>query len=203
MSGVLGGSWGGGACSYGRGTPVKLPISSQLGTNQPGKAKFCLWLESSQVRKSLNPSRLFPAHTAATLIRASVYDKYSGSMKVTTRLTHTHHYQPAYDTTWSNRWTYRVFIINTRRDQIWAWRVQEAREHLSLSLSLSLSLLPSLSPSLSLPLSLPLSLSLSLSLLKVRELKPQAELRYLAFYFTVDLGGRGGTARGLALPRPV
>ena len=37
------------------------------------------------------------------LIRTSVYDKCSGSMKITTHLYHISHF-----TNWSNRWTYRV-----------------------------------------------------------------------------------------------
>ena len=49
-------------------------------------------------------------------IRTSICDKYSGSMKITTRLDHTSHCKTASGTNWSNRWTYRVFIINTRRD---------------------------------------------------------------------------------------
>jgi len=49
-------------------------------------------------------------------IRTSIYDKYSGSTKITTHLDHVSYCKTASDTNWSNRWTYRVFIINTRRD---------------------------------------------------------------------------------------
>ena len=52
------------------------------------------------------------------LIGASICDKYSGSMKITTHLDHIGHWKTASGTTWSNSWTHRVFIINTRRDDI-------------------------------------------------------------------------------------
>ena len=39
-------------------------------------------------------------------------------MKVTTHLDHIRHCNKASGTDWSNRWTYRVVIINTRRDYI-------------------------------------------------------------------------------------
>ena len=51
-------------------------------------------------------------------IGASIYDKYLGSMKIATQLDHISLCQTASGTNWSNRWTYRVFIINTRRDEI-------------------------------------------------------------------------------------
>ena len=43
-------------------------------------------------------------------------DKYSGSTENTTHLNHISHRKTASGINWSNRWTYRVFIINTRRD---------------------------------------------------------------------------------------
>ena len=49
-------------------------------------------------------------------IRTSVCDKHSGSTKFTTRLDHISHCQTASGTNRSNRWTYRVFIINAHRD---------------------------------------------------------------------------------------
>ena len=42
------------------------------------------------------------------LIRASIYDETSGSMKITTHLDHTNHCQSASGKNRSNRWTYRV-----------------------------------------------------------------------------------------------
>ena len=45
--------------------------------------------------------------------------QYSGSMKTTTRLYHISHCQTASGTNWSNRWTFRVSIINTHRDEIY------------------------------------------------------------------------------------
>ena len=50
------------------------------------------------------------------LIRKSVYDKNSGSTKITTRLDHNCHCKTTSGTNWSTRWTYRVFIINNRHD---------------------------------------------------------------------------------------
>ena len=43
------------------------------------------------------------------LIRTSIYDKYSGSMKITTHLDRISHCKTASGTNWSNGWTYRVF----------------------------------------------------------------------------------------------
>ena len=54
--------------------------------------------------------------TLATLIRTSIYDEHSGSMRFTAHLDHISHDKSLSGTHWSNRWTYRVFIIDTRRD---------------------------------------------------------------------------------------
>ena len=51
-------------------------------------------------------------------IRTSICDKHPGSMKSTTHLDHTSHCQTAPGTNWLQRWTYRVFITNTRRDYV-------------------------------------------------------------------------------------
>ena len=48
------------------------------------------------------------------LIRTSIYDNYSGAMKITTHLNHISHCKSAAGTNWSNRWTYCVCIMNTR-----------------------------------------------------------------------------------------
>jgi len=58
------------------------------------------------------------ARFRANFIGASFYDKYSGLMKITTHLDYISHCKTASGTSWSNRWTYRVFIINTRFDEI-------------------------------------------------------------------------------------
>ena len=47
-----------------------------------------------------------------------LFDKYPGSTKIATHLDHISHCKPRSGTTWSNTWTYRIFIINTRRDKI-------------------------------------------------------------------------------------
>ena len=52
------------------------------------------------------------------LIRTSFDAKYSGSMKITTHLDHISHGKIAPGTNWLNRWTYQVFIVNTRHDSI-------------------------------------------------------------------------------------
>ena len=50
------------------------------------------------------------------LIRPSIYDKYSGSMKITIYVDHVSRCKTASVTTWTNRWTYRVFVMNDRCD---------------------------------------------------------------------------------------
>ena len=52
-------------------------------------------------------------------IRTSTCDKYSNPMKITTHLDYMSRWKAASGTNRSNRWTYRVFIINTRCDYIW------------------------------------------------------------------------------------
>ena len=46
------------------------------------------------------------------------YDTYSGSMRITTHLDPISHFKTASGINWSNRWTYRAFIKDTRRDSI-------------------------------------------------------------------------------------
>ena len=50
-----------------------------------------------------------------------VCDTYSGSTKITTHLDLTSHCRATPDKNWWNRWTDRVCIINTRRDEIEGW----------------------------------------------------------------------------------
>ena len=54
-------------------------------------------------------------------MRTSIYDHYSGPMKIATRLNDMSGCQTASGTVFSNRGIYRVFIINTRRDLIQVW----------------------------------------------------------------------------------
>ena len=51
-------------------------------------------------------------------IWTSIPDNYSGLLKITTHLDHIGHCNKASGTNWSNRWTYREIIINTRRDKV-------------------------------------------------------------------------------------
>ena len=53
----------------------------------------------------------------ADLIWTISCDKTPGSTKITTHLDHIGPCETISGTHWLNRWTYRVFIINTRRDQ--------------------------------------------------------------------------------------
>ena len=46
-----------------------------------------------------------------------ICDKYSASMKITSRWDRISHYKTASGTNSSKRWTYRVSIINTHRDE--------------------------------------------------------------------------------------
>ena len=61
------------------------------------------------------------------LIRTSIEDKYSGSMKLTAHLDISP-CKTASGTNWSNGWTYRVFIINTRRDSTPIRRIEPCTE---------------------------------------------------------------------------
>ena len=53
------------------------------------------------------------------LIRTSVYDEYSGATTIATHLDHIGHCKTVSGPYRSNRWTYRAFIINTRRVKIY------------------------------------------------------------------------------------
>ena len=50
------------------------------------------------------------------LIWTSIHDKNSGSTKINTHLDHMSHHKTTPCTNWSNKWTYRVVMINTRRN---------------------------------------------------------------------------------------
>ena len=90
-------------------------------------------------------------HFLGSLILTGMYHKYSGSMNVTTHMDHIGYCETASGTHWLNRWTYRVFIITTRRDSI----------SLRLPRSTSLAHPVAFSPS---PPPLPLALSVLLHL---------------------------------------
>ena len=56
------------------------------------------------------------AGRAASLTQTSIYDKYSGSMKLTAQLDHISHCKTASGTKRPNKWTYRVSVMNTGLD---------------------------------------------------------------------------------------
>ena len=63
------------------------------------------------------PTTLPPSeHSHKAFIWTSIFDKYSGAMKVATRLDRISHCKSSSDPHWSKRWTYRVLIMNTHRD---------------------------------------------------------------------------------------
>ena len=77
------------------------------------------------------------------LTRMIICYKYPGSMIFFAHLNHISHCKIAFGTNRSKRWSYRVFIISTRRDEIgsvvegirisWSFRSRARREHIQLS----------------------------------------------------------------------
>jgi len=61
---------------------------------------------------STNPCRLILSLPPIDLIRTSIYDKSSGSIKITTHLDRISHCKTSSGTNWSNSWTCRVFIYH-------------------------------------------------------------------------------------------
>ena len=78
----------------------------------------------SGYRRPSSRSHTFVA-CCVNFIRTSIYDKYSGSMKITTHLDPISHCKTLSHTNWSNRWTYR----NIRRNYIAScpWRTHAAQ----------------------------------------------------------------------------
>jgi hypothetical protein len=68
---------------------------------------------SKNARNSHPPSGL-----RGDFILKSVYDQKSGSIKINTHLHYICHRKAASGKTKSNKWTYRVFNMNTSRDKI-------------------------------------------------------------------------------------
>ena len=64
------------------------------------------------------PARRFGPAKASAASAISPGRVSISSTKSTTHLDHTSHCKTTTGTNWSNRWTNRVFIINTRRDSI-------------------------------------------------------------------------------------
>ena len=71
--------------------------------------------DRSPARRGMNLP-IYVRPRTCNFIQTSIYEKYSGSMKITPHLDHIRHCKTASGTNWSNRWTYRVFMINTRRN---------------------------------------------------------------------------------------
>ena len=67
---------------------------------------------------TLKPATLIPGCRCLPHIPNSPRSHRSDSMKSFTHLDHIGHCEAEYGTNWSNRWTYREIIINTRRDLI-------------------------------------------------------------------------------------
>ena len=51
---------------------------------------------------------------APSLIPTTIYYKHPGSIKFATHLDRLSHCETTSGTSWLNRWTFRIFIINTR-----------------------------------------------------------------------------------------
>ena len=66
---------------------------------------------SSSRRASLDHTAAGPA---PAVIQTNIYDKRLGSTDITTHLDHTSQCKPMSGSAWSNRWTNRVFIMNTQ-----------------------------------------------------------------------------------------
>ena len=94
---------------------ISMGLNESQGQNLALTALFTLLTRQRHVHTK---SRCVECIFYAEFIRMSICDKYTGSMKVTTLLDHASHCKTASGTNWSSRWTYRVFIINTRRDLI-------------------------------------------------------------------------------------
>ena len=82
--------------------------------------KMCgLWFPDSDVGFEIPiAAKRLPSTHMPSVLRTSIHDKYSGSMKSTARLDHIGLCKAASSTFISNRWTYRTFLKNTHRDQI-------------------------------------------------------------------------------------
>ena len=99
-------------------TSIRLPGKGNSNSHGEGPVHKIIsmikWIQTS-------PSRtlsLVLGTLEADIIRASIYDKCGGSTKITTHLDHISHYKTTSSKNRLKRWTYRVCIINTRRDEI-------------------------------------------------------------------------------------
>ena len=112
------------------GGAVHDPLPSEYGTYTtvqarfrpclPGRSSDFLWLFPILAcagpiagARPQNGSQTPQAGAFHDLIRTSIYEKYLSLMQITTHLDHITHCKTAFGTNWSNRRTYRVFIINT------------------------------------------------------------------------------------------
>ena len=82
----------------------------------PGWFRVEGWQDGVPVHARSGSATETPFQLSLSLIPTTIFHKYSGSMKITTHLDHFSHCETTAGTNWSNRWTYRVFIIHTGRD---------------------------------------------------------------------------------------
>ena len=93
-------------------TPPSL-VSSGTSLRLRLEGEDCKLLEPEK-RLALPSEEVFTRN----LIRVSIHEKISGSIKVTTHLNHISHCKTYYGKRWSNRWTYQVSLMNAVRDSI-------------------------------------------------------------------------------------
>ena len=79
---------------------------------------------NNRKEKTRSPSNASNDHEdpEKNLTETSIFDQYSGSTKITTHLDHISDCKATPQTYWSNRWTNRISIINTHRNEIAATR---------------------------------------------------------------------------------
>ena len=94
---------------------VSGPLSNEHGTHKTVKARFWPWLSGRLLSNRMGVllhSEVVRTTPGSDIIRTSMYNTYSGSLKITSHLDHIGHCERSSGTDWSNRWTYRVFIIH-------------------------------------------------------------------------------------------
>ena len=85
--------------------PLDWPITRVFRTS---------WLAEPAVKQTAD-ELVPPPPMGPDFIRTSIYGQYSGSIKTTAHLDHNSHCETSSAMNGSNRWTYPVCIVNTRR----------------------------------------------------------------------------------------